>query len=168
MNGMAVKTHYSVLPLSLVFLYCIVDYVFSLIFLFRDVILTRGRFVFVFFRTSLDEGVVGKRGAACGNVTFGTAGRVLLAHSGVFLRCGGTWVTSWNCEPVYVCVLAKFVWQRSVCWLFSTLPPVMFTWSNKSHPVATFVCTPSRVSTSGQEFVSESLDRTSLVQCDNW
>lgn len=120
MNGMAVKTHYSVHPLSLVFLYSIVGFVFSLIFLFRDVILTHGRFVFVFFLTSFDEGVVGKRGAACGNVTFGTAGTVVLAHSGVFLRCGGTRVTSWKCERV--CVLARFVWQRSVCWLFSTLP----------------------------------------------
>lgn len=46
---MAVKTHYSVLPLSLVFLYSIVDFVFSLIFLFRDVILCHGGFVFVFF-----------------------------------------------------------------------------------------------------------------------
>lgn len=92
MNGKAVKNHYSIHPLSLVFLYSIVDFVFSLIFLFRDVILTRGRFVLGFFfsLTSFDEGVVGKRGAACGNVTFGTAGRVVLAHSGVFLRCGGT------------------------------------------------------------------------------
>lgn len=52
-----------------------------------------GLFVF-FFLTSLHEEVVGKRGAACGNVTFGKAGWVVLAHSGVFLLSGGTRVTS--------------------------------------------------------------------------
>lgn len=81
---MAVKPLLSLSTIACIFIFHCGLCIFPRVFLFRDVILSHGRFVFVFFLTPFDEGVVGKHGAACGNVTFGTAGRVVLAHSGFF------------------------------------------------------------------------------------
>lgn len=116
------------------YLYSIVDVVFPFIFLFRDVILTQSMLGWFFF-FALGGRACRKAWCCMWKRDFWHCGtptsRAELSISSLmdFLR------RQWNiqlrhesvaldvCVRACVCACVRFVWQRSVCWLFSSLPP---------------------------------------------